>query len=255
MKILVCVKHIPDHIARINPQKNGIELSDSVKYRMNRFDEYAVEEAVAIKERTPETTIDVVTIGPERAESVVRRAMGMGADNGFMAITDPDEYKSPSEISRILAEIARKSQYDLIFTGIMSEDQMNAQTGQMLAAHLDIPCVCGVVGISFINAGNIRVEREREGGVRESLIVRMPAVLTIQSGINQPRYPALSAILRANSKKIELFNHAQRLSEKDQTVVYVKPSEKLRQGKILQGSTAEKAKQLIEIFKERKALI
>ncbi len=254
MNILVCVKHIPDHIARINPQKNGIEMSDSVKYRMNRFDEYAVEEAVAIKERNPETTIDVVTIGPERAESVVSRAMGMGADNGFMAISD--EYKSPSEISHIIAEIARKSQYDLIFTGIMSEDQMNAQTGQMLAAHLDLASVSGVVSISFINGtGNIRVEREREGGVRESLIVRMPAVLTIQAGINHPRYPALSAILRANSKKLEIFNHAQGLSEKDQTVVYVKPSEKLRHGKILQGSTSEKAKQLIEILRERNALI
>jgi electron transfer flavoprotein beta subunit len=218
---------------------------------MNRFDEHAIEAAVAIKEQTTDCQIDVVSVAPPSVESILKRAMGMGADNAFIVSIEPETYYSPAHIAGQLAKFAQERCYDLIFTGIMSEDEMNAQTGQMLAAHLHMPSVTGVVAMDMTN--KLSIEREREGGIREKLIAKMPILLTIQAGINCPRYPSLSALLRAKKKKVQIIEYENQL-DNDQSIIQISPAQKMRKGLILSGSTSEKARQFIDIV-TRKGVI
>jgi len=261
MNILVCIKQVPENIAqvKINSKGTGIEIHENIKYRMNRFDSHAVEAALVIKENIPESIVDVVTVGQNSSEAIVRRAMGMGADNGFIIEIESDKYISPSTTSALLAKMAIQKNYNLILTGIMSEDEMNAQTGQMLAERMGILSISGVVDIQ-INNSKLNIKREREGGIRELLEVNMSEVrtilLTIQAGINQPRYPGLSALLRAKNQGIKIFTNYLNTEEfdNDQSIVSVKKAEKMRQGKFLEGSIHEKAEQFIEIIKARNIL-
>jgi len=263
MKILVCIKQIPEHmeLLQINSQETGIHIPDNMKYRMNRFDEHAVEAAIKLKEQIENTIVDIITVAPEFSSAIVKRAMGMGADNGFIIPVDSKSYYSPSMISSLLASFAKNKQYHLILTGIMSEDEMNAQTGQMLAARLDIAAISGVVGIQFID-DILHIEREREGGIRELLHIKMDdsqtILLTIQAGINKPRYPSLSSLLKANAREITLFKDNEIGSPKknnDLSIIGIKKAEKLRQGQYLEGTIEEKARQFIDIMKERNFLV
>jgi len=262
MNILVCIKQVPENLEQIqiNSKGNGIVIHENLKYRMNRFDSNAVEAALIIKENIPDSVVDVVTVGPDFSESIVRRAMGMGADNGFIIKIEPEKYVSPSTTSALLAKMAIPKNYNLILTGIMSEDEMNAQTGQMLAERMGIPSISGVVDIQ-INNSKLNIKREREGGIRELLEVNMSEIktilLTIQAGINQPRYPSLSALLRAKNQEIKIFTNYLNTEnyDNDQYIVSIKKAEKMRQGKYLEGSTHEKAKQFIDIMKARNILL
>jgi len=263
MKILVCVKPILENSEniQINSQGNGIHMTQNAKYRLNRFDAHAVEAAVVIKEQIPGTSIDIVTVGPSFSDTIVKRAMGMGADNGMIIQIEPGLYLPPSTISALLAKIARQRTYDFIFCGMMSEDEMNAQTGQMIAARLNIPVISGVIDVQ-ISDQQIQVIREREGGVREHLVVNRSDIqtmlLTIQAGINQPRYPGLSALLNANSKKLSIINDKEFLSEisqRDQSIRAIHKATKTRQGKYIDGVIDDKVKQFIDIMKERNVLI
>jgi len=263
MNILVCIKQIPEHLDQVhlNSQKTNTLIPENMRFRINRFDAYAVEAAVILKEQFPDTTIDIVTVGPPSSNAVVKRAMGMGADNGLMVITKAGHYMSPSRISAILAKIASQKQYDLILTGIMSEDEMNAQTGQMLAARLDMFSISGVVDIQLSNK-ILHVVRERECGIRENLEVNIfdinGILLTIQAGMNQPRYPSLSALLKANAKEIKMLEENHLISEQltnDQSIRTIYKAENIRQGKFIEGTIDEKARHFIEIMKERNFLL
>ena len=263
MKILVCIKQVPENLKQlqINSQKTGIIISEKMRFRINRFDAHAVEAAVQLKEKFPDTTIDIVTVGPASSDTIVKRAMGMGADNGLIIKIDSETYISPSKISAILAKIATQKQYDFIFTGIMSEDQMNAQTGQMLAAKLNIPSISGVVDIQLTDK-KLCVVREREGGIHEHLEISIfelnkGILFTIQAGINQPRYPSLSALLKANAREIRILDIQDLVSKglsDDQSISAINRAENVRQGKFVEGSIVEKVRQFIEIMKERNFL-
>jgi electron transfer flavoprotein beta subunit len=260
MKILVCIKQVPENMEflHVNSQGTEVIIPVNMKYRMNRFDTHAVEAAIAIKEQIQETVIDIITVGPESSISIVKRAMGMGADNGFIIPDDSKSYSSPSDISSQLASFARDKQYDLILTGIMSEDEMNAQTGQMLAARLGISSITGIVNIHLMK-DKIYLEREREGGIREFLYSNLnknqTILLTIQAGINTPRYPSLSALLKANNREITIVQSTSSKEKNDQSIIQIKKSEKLRQGVHLEGSIEDKARKFIDMMKERNVLI
>jgi electron transfer flavoprotein beta subunit len=263
MRILVCIKQIPENLEQlqINSQKTLIRIPEKMKFRMNRFDAHAVEAAVQLKEKIVDTTIDIVTVGPASSEAIVKRAMGMGADNGLIIHIESGIYLSPSKISAILAQIASQKHYDIIFTGIMSEDQMNAQTGQMLAARLNIPSISGVVDLQYTNK-KLLVVRECEGGIREHLAANIfemnkGILLTIQAGINEPRYPSISALLKANAKKLFMLDIDELYSEplsNDQSILTINKAERIRQGVFIKGSIEAKARQFIEIMKERNFL-
>ena len=258
MKILVCVKQVPEAEAQVNVDETGgwVSIGGAAEYRMNRFDECAVEEAVQIKEACPDTVIDVVTVGPERAEAVVRRAMGMGADNGVHILMASDGYIDAFSTAGAIAAWARDRQYDLILTGAISEDLMQGQVGLLVAAHLKMACISSTIHTQLaVDRQRIYVEREIEGGSREVGHIKLPALLTIQTGINTPRYPALSKLLRANNQALDLVKDDPSEDERvPQRLAGVSLPEKTREAVFLEGGTAEKAEQLVNMLRERSLL-
>ncbi|GAB6096273.1 electron transfer flavoprotein subunit beta/FixA family protein [Desulfatiferula olefinivorans] len=252
MNILVCIKHVPqtESATAIRDDETWISRSAHVAYKMNRFDEYALEEALLIKDRAQGVRVDVLTLGPERAREVLKRAFGMGADDGIHIIDDDSAYQDPGTVAARLAREAAGGHYDLIFCGIMSEDLMQAQTGQMLAEHLSLPCVSSVVELVLDEEGKrAHVKREIEGGRKSLVQVTLPCVLTIQAGINTPRYPTLSKILKADSKTVTTVTETLDLTR--QTCRVIRYPKKQRAGKILDGSREDKARQLLDLFRQK----
>ena len=242
MKILVCIKQVGD---------DG---------EMNRFDAHALEEALGLKDQLnaqplKSVTVDVVTVGPDKASKVIRRAFGMGADRGSHIVTEDPEYISSFVTASRLAAVAKRAPYDLILTGIMSADMMAGQTGPMLAKILGLPCATAVIKTSPPTNDNlIEVERELENGFRDCLTIRLPAVLTIQAGINTPRYPRLSKMLAAGQKEIETLKETDLFPEPIEAreiCIGLEYPEKTRSGRMLEGSLSDKAGQLFALLKEK----
>lgn len=255
MKILVCVKQVPAQEARpvVNAQRTWAEYEGKTAYWINRYDEHAVEEALRIKEKLPGTMVDIVSIGPPRVTSAIRRCLEMGADRGFHLYYDSSEYASPSLKSHLIAEFCRSMDYDLILTGVMSEDMMSAQTGPMIAARLGIPSATSVISLKVHDAeGCIRVERELEAGHRCSLDLTLPALVTVQSGINRPRYPSLSNVLRAKNTEIEEIRcDTSAAAGRYETVARIQEAQSERAGLRLEGTTTEKAAALWQLLHEK----
>lgn len=260
MKILVCVKEVPDIHPEVeltvDQERKWIKITDQTRFMMNRFDEYAVEEAVRIKEKIAGTSIDAITVGPQRSHEVLRRAMGMGVDNGIHIKTDHYGYIDPVLLSTWISGYARGKDYDLILCGVMSEDVQSGCTGVMVAAGLSIPWASSVVSVVIEEgSGSICVERELEGGARQGLELPFPCLLTVQTGINQPRYPALSKVLRAKKAELTILDPGEPDSgEAGQAVMDIDYPQKRRSGEKLTGSAEEKARQLLSILKERSFL-
>lgn len=268
MKILVCIKQILTSEICLDGSREWISKGGNPTFAINRFDENALEEALLLKEQIKErfgaeSSVDVISAGGKNTAESIKRAMGMGADNGIHIITEDSGYVSATlTASRIATMINRNGEfpfsgYDLILTGIMSEDLMQAQVGPMVAEHLKIPSITSVVHTGVNGQMNqITVQRELEGGVRQNVKVKLPALLTIQAGINQPRYPSLSNILRANKREIiscrvkDLFPDETSTPDPLQLLKLEYP-EKKREGRLLNGSTREKAAELMAILKHR----
>jgi electron transfer flavoprotein beta subunit len=255
MKILVCVKQVSDPETNyiVDEERGWIRPEGQVKYWMNHPDEFAVEEAVLIKESFPEVLIDVLTVGPERAAQILERAMGMGADNGIHIFASDEGYLSPLVIASWIAAYAKDMQYDLILTGVLAEDDMQGQVGPLLAELLSIPCATSVIFEEVHqHRKTIYVEREIEGGQRDMVELVLPAVLTIQTGINKPRYPSLSNLLRAKKQKALVVDPDTFPSVTHrESVVKADYPRKSGSGIILEGDQKEKAVKLIQILKEK----
>ncbi len=258
MNILVCVKQVPEAEAhvQIDDDSQWVTLGAGTEFRMNRFDECAVEAAVQIKEKFADTHIHIVSIGPERAEAIIRRSIGMGADDGTHILMSTEEFVDPYTLANWLAACRQAQSADLILCGAMSEDLMQGQVGPLLAAILGLPCTTSVIDIAINpQERSIQVDREIESGYRQTLVLNLPAVLTIQTGINQPRYPALSKLLRANRLSLEVLKADQmgqmhNLQEPGKFT----PPRKLRDAVFLDGSSTDKAEQLISILSNRALL-
>ncbi len=255
MKILVCVKQIINLESDIviDPNRNWVQIGSATDFTFNRFDEYAVEEAILIKSKFPDTTVDILSVGPDRVNAVIKRLQGMGADHGIHVLTRDEGYISPFVIAEWIARVSRDRQYDLILTGVMSEDEMQGQVGPTIAALLGWPCATSVIHEEISSdKKSIAVEREIENGLKDTMDITLPAVLTIQSGINEPRYPTLTHMLRAKKEQTEVIDSKnfdgvlprQTLSE----MTYPK---KLRSGTVLKGDPREKAAQLVSILSHR----
>jgi len=255
MKILVCIKAVPypEHIIYSGSDIPEVHVDESTDMRMNRFDEFAIEESVLIKETYPETTIDAISVGQETALKAVKRAMGMGADFGIHIVSDYQTACDAMAVSGYIAQIAKGKDYDLILCGIMSEDMMQFQVGPMIAQRMDLPWTTAVIHETLKpDEKMISVERELEGGLSEMLDIRLPALLTVQSGINEPRYPSLSKILRATDSVIDRIPAETLIPIKSpcRTIGYSFP-EKKRDGLVLDGTSTEKAEALLRILKEK----
>jgi len=255
MKILVCVKAVPDPGPVIGPCDRGLEIrvDHDADMRMNRFDAFAVEEAVLIRQALPGTFVEAATVGPEAARKVVRRTMGMGADAGIHIQADYAGSCDATLVSSYIAAVAREKNYDLILCGVMSEDMMQFAVGPMIAGRLSLAWATSVIEATLNPADRkIHVLRELEGGVRTNLNIRLPALVTVQSGINEPRYPSLSNLLRATDARIQIIASETLPSPAAacRTLSYAYP-EKKRTGRVLTGSPREKAEELARILGEK----
>jgi len=254
MKILVCVKQVPesDNSFIINDLQEWI-CKEPLSYKMNRFDESALEEALSVRDRYKSVGLDVLSVGPENSKDVIRRALGMGADAGIHIFCDADRYISPFLPAACIASYIKENYYDLVFTGAMSEDYMQGQVGPLAAEMAELPCVSFVVKQEISpDHKSIYVEREMDGGLIESFELTLPALLTIQGGINKPRYPSLSNMLRANRAEIRTIN-SDLISKTDPKQINSRLTipEKRREGYVLSGSVQEKAAKLIHILSQK----
>ena len=202
MEILVCVKRVPDtseNEIELNSAGNDIERGDLV-YSINEPDNYAVEEALQIAARVG-GKVSVVTVGDEDDEEVLRREMAMGGSHGVL-LSDPEFAGSDGRgIASILKAFVQKGSYDLILTGVQAEDGA-AQVGGMLAAMLDYPFASLVTSIEVLDGKKLKVSREIEGGNKEVSEIDLPCVLSIQTGINEPRYVGMRGIRAVQSVPI-----------------------------------------------------
>jgi electron transfer flavoprotein beta subunit len=257
MKILVCVKEVPDLDPdielEIDEETNWIKENEMSRYMMNRFDEVAVEEALLIRERFHDTSIDALTIGPERSQAVIRRAMGMGVDHGIHIITPETGYLNPHTVSSLIACVAEKKGYDLILSGVMAEDTQQGQTGIMIAEHLKIPWASSVIKETISEDSRfMSVEREIEGGMRDVLKIPLPCLLTLQTGINQPRYPALSKVMKAHKAELEIYSASDfPVEKKTGQIIHIGTPRKERNGEVLTGSPHEKADKLLKLLLDK----
>ena len=200
MKVLVPVKRVLDYNvkARVKPDQSGVDLSN-VKMSMNPFDEIAVEEAVRLQEAGTATETIVVSIGPAKAQETIRTALAMGMDRGVHVQTDDD--LEPLAIAKMLKEIAAAEGADLIVMGKQAIDNDYGSTGGMLAALLDWP-IGSAANSMNIDGNSISVVKEVDGGL-QTVKLQMPALVTADLRLNEPRYASLPNIMKAKKKPID----------------------------------------------------
>lgn len=259
MDIIVCVKYVPEMAEadiKIDSIKKSIE-KEGLVLDINEWDDYALEEAALLKENFG-GTVTVITVGSEDANNILRKCLARGTDNAIR-ITDPKlEGSDGYGIAKILSKVIKDLTYDLIFTGAQAGDDGYAVVGPALAELLEIPHATLVKKIELKDE-IARVKRELEGGLEEIVEVKLPAVLTIQTGINEPRYVSLTGIRKAMKKEIKVLGLADiGLSENDVgeagswikiEKIYVPPVEK--QAEFLEGSPEEVATKIAEILKAK----
>ena len=205
MEILVCVRRVPDtseNEIELNTARNDIERDDLV-YSVNEPDNYAVEEALQIVTKNG-GNVTVVTVGGEDDEEILRREMAMGAHHGVLISDEAFEGSDGKGVATTLKSYVQKNRYDLILTGVQAEDGA-AQVGGMLAAMLDYPFASLVTAIEVLDGKKLKITREIEGGNKEVNEIDLPCVLSVQTGINEPRYVGMRGIRQVASVPIPTF--------------------------------------------------
>ena len=261
MEILVCVRRVPDtseNEIELNAAGNDIER-DELVYSVNEADNYAVEEALQIRDRVG-GNVTVVTVGGEDDEEVLRRELAMGATQAVLISDDAFSGSDGRGIATILKDFVQKGHYDLILTGVQADDGA-AQVGGMLAAMLDYPFASLVNSIT-VEDGKLKVSREIEGGNREINEIDLPCVLSIQTGINEPRYVGMRGIRQVASVPIPTLgvsdlgvekNSVGEAAAKMRRVDYFVPA--LSKGAdMLHGSREENAHTVFELVAARGGL-
>ena len=237
MKILVAVKRVLDYNvkARVNAEGTGIDLAN-VKMSMNPFDEIAVEEALRIKEAGKADEVIAVSLGVTQSQETIRTALAMGADRGILVETDAD--LQPLAIAKLLAKIAEREQPGLVIVGKQAIDDDSNQTGQMLAALMDWPQGTFASEVD-IDGDSMKVTREVDGGL-ESIQVSLPAVVTTDLRLNEPRYAKLPNIMKAKKKQLDVLSPEELevdITSRLETVKVEEPEQR-KAGEIV-GSVAE----------------
>jgi electron transfer flavoprotein beta subunit len=260
--ILVCAKRVPDtsdNEIQLNSAGNDIERDDLV-YSVNEPDNYAVEEALQIVAKTG-GKVTVATVGSEDDEEILRREMAMGAQQGVLISDESFEGSDGKGIATILKAFVQKNHFDLILTGVQADDGAS-QVGGMLAALLDYPFASLVNSIEVVDGKKLKVGREIEGGNKEINEIDLPCVLSIQTGINEPRYVGMKGIRQVASVEIPTFG-ASDLGIEPSTVgdsaAKVKRTDYFvpvlgKGAEILEGGREENVDKLVELLKAKGGL-
>ena len=243
MKIIVLAKHAPDPESEISVAGDGKSINQSgLVYDINDWDRYAVEEAIRIKE---ERGGEVVVVGVgTNCDDTLRKCLAMGADR---AIKIPADTFDPYQTAEVIKEAIKNEQFDMIFAGFMSQDLNNALVGVLLAGMLDLPVATAVTELK-LEDGKVVARRELEGGYLEEVELPTPCVLTIQSGINEPRYVSIMGIKRAKTKEIKEVSVAPSISTVEVERMYLPP---VKKAEMIEGDPSQIASKIVEILRDR----
>ncbi|MBZ5563397.1 MAG: electron transfer flavoprotein subunit beta/FixA family protein [Acidobacteriia bacterium] len=259
MKIVVCLKQVParDSVLRLNSAGTWIQEAD-LSFEVNEPDIYALEEGLRLKAKHGGEVV-ICCLGPARAQQAIKEALSKGADRALHLDDPAFQGLDASGVARVMAAALRNENPDLILTGLQSDDYGFAQTGVLIAELLGLPHSTIIMEIQ-VNGAALRVKRELEGGWFQWIDLPLPAVLTIQSGINKPRYATLKGIMAAKSKPLKKLTPAdlglspQDLAPRQRiTKVYVPP--KAARTEFLQGSSKEIAARLVDKLKNEARVI
>ena len=253
MDIVACIKRVPDTseagVIKIDASNRDIERS-KLAFKINDWDEYVLEAAVQLKEKFG-GTVTAVTVGPKVWDDVLRRALAIGVDR-VIRIDEDVATVDCYVVARILQALLERLSYDLVLFGAQSEDFGSGQLGVMVAEMLGISHASLVVSLQ-VAEGKVRVNRELEAGTLESYRIELPALLTIQTGINQPRYISLGGIKRAMSKELQVMSLSD-LGLSPETLASIVKLETLelppkgKEAELISGSPEESAEQLTKIL-------
>jgi electron transfer flavoprotein beta subunit len=247
MKIAVCIKRVPDSETRVKITPDGKSLDEAgVKFVLNPYDEFAVEEALRRKEQAGTGEVVVVALGPAAAQETIRTALAMGADRGVLLQVDRIAADG-LVVARALAAELKDGGYDLILFGKMAIDDYNHQVGPMVAELLGLPCVTAISHLELANGKGI-AEREIEGGI-EVCEFPLPAVLTVDKGLNEPRLPALKGIMAAKKKPLDIKPGALAPGLGGIEIISLTLPPERKQGKIV-GEGAAAVPELVRLLRE-----
>ncbi len=250
MRIFVCVKQVPDTESKIKLKPDGSGIDEAgIKWVLNPYDEYAVEEAIKIKEGRGNTpVVTVMTVGPKtRVTDALRTALAMGADDAIV-IDSPGDTDGFAAAKLMAAAIKKEGAFDLILTGKLAIDDNAASVGQFLAEFLAIPHTT-VVSKLEVKEGSVIAEREVEGGTREVVQLNGPSLIAANKGLNTPRYASLPGIMKAKKKPVKEYSAADLGGSQPKTkhVNFKLPPEKPKV-KMLTGDPAAQAKELANLL-------
>ena len=254
-KIWVCLKQVPDTTVRIQLMENQEGIKDDIEWIINPYDEFAVEEALRIKERNQEREVCVVSYGPERVEKALRTALAMGADKAFRVEAD-SSYEPPAVFSALAETIKQEGMGELILTGKCEIDLHHFAGGPMLAEALNLPHIGFITGIKEVEEGRLLCERQITTDTKERITLKPPALITVEKGINEPRYPSLPGIMRAKQKPLKKISLSSLNLSKEEAKPLKFYSYSLPPPpptpKIFSGPAEEQVEKLVQILKEKK---
>lgn len=256
MNIYVCIKQVPDTETKIklNADSSWIDTA-GVKWIMSPYDEFAVEEALRLKEKNAGSTVTVLSAGPARVVEAIRTALAMGADNG-VHIEIPETADNAYAAKALAGALKKEAKVDIVFTGKEAIDDGAAQTSQLIAENFGMPCVTVALNVEY--GGSLKIKREVEGGAIEMIEATMPILIAAQKGMNEPRYASLPNIMKAKKKEVKALKAADvGVSDADQKIKYKNfqlPPPK-QAGKKIPGDPAVAAKELARVLHEEAKVI
>jgi electron transfer flavoprotein beta subunit len=251
LKVLVLVKQTFNTEARIQLTGDGNIDDKGIKLICNPYDEFAIEEAVRMKEQGHAAHVRLLTIGPDKAAEALRQGLAMGADDAVRIWDDSLASADNKTVAAVLAAAVKKYEWDLLLCGKVAVDDQSAEVPGRLSILLDTPVINAAAKIEFVD-GSVKVTRDTDAGT-ETLLTRLPAFITAEKGLNEPRYPPLPKIMKAKKKTIEQPSLADLGADPvKQTITVLKnelPPER-KGATMIKGNPAEQAAELVRLLRE-----
>ena len=252
MKICVLVKQVPDKDSDIKLTGDGFKIDQTnLNFLTNESDNYAIEEALLLKENH-EAEVVICSLGTESSTQIVKDALSKGADRAIFIENDANKDFDILTISKIMSEILKSENFDLILSGLQSDDMGNGQLGVLIAEHLNMSHASLAMETKFENSDKINVKRELENGWFQWTELNLPASITIQSGINKPRYASLRGIMMMKKKTIDMKKLSDLNISSDQKISLksLYAPQKSKETEKIEGTTEEIVNRIYEILKE-----
>ncbi len=247
MKIAVLIKQVPGSDSSLPIQNDASWINEeAITYVMNESDNYALEEALQICEQNGDGEVVIISLGPDRVQKVIREGLAKGADRGIQINVDSVGAVDPLVTASLIADAIKEEKFDIVFSGLQSDDLGMGQTGIILGEMLGMS-TASLVMETEISDGRIKVKRELEAGYFQWVTMDLPSSITIQSGLNTPRYPSLKGIMGAKKKEINVLTPEVGQSKQSMEKVYIPQSDK--QTVMIDGSADQIVEKLVETFR------